>query len=274
MSASWCTPSSSTVRAAATRSVSPSTASSGASRPTWVIHCAGVLEREAAALGERVDHRVEAAGGGAREQAPAGVGDGDVGEPADADVEHGALGLRPPASARTMPKADRSMPSSLRPASRGGGDQLARPSRGGRRRRRRACAAGRRRLDRAERLPVEDRLVHRHRDVVGRLHLDGGGERLLVVERRQVERADDDPLVGDAEPDPVGEPVARRRSAFSASARAGTSATSPSRRTPGRSGATAPRLSDSDPLTVTSAAAMWPGSSSRPTTRPGRRNAS
>jgi shikimate kinase len=29
---------------------------------------------------------------------------------------------------------------------------------------------------------------------------------------------------------------------------------------------TAPRLSDSDPLTVTSAAAMWPGSRSRPTT--------
>ena len=52
---------------------------------------------------------------------------------------------------------------------------------------------------------------------------------------------------------------------FSASASAGTSATSPSRRTPGRRGATAPRLSDSDPLTVTSAAAMWPGSRSRPT---------
>src|SRR5262245_32430448 len=52
---------------------------------------------------------------------------------------------------------------------------------------------------------------------------------------------------------------------LSASARAGTSATSPSRRTPGRRGATAPRLSDSDPLAVTSAAAMWPGSRSRPT---------
>ena len=51
----------------------------------------------------------------------------------------------------------------------------------------------------AERLPVEDGLVHRHRDVVGRLHPDGGGERLLVLQRRQVERADDDPLVGDTE---------------------------------------------------------------------------
>src|SRR4051794_20108038 len=52
---------------------------------------------------------------------------------------------------------------------------------------------------------------------------------------------------------------------FSASARAGTSATSPSRRMPGRRGATAPRLRDTEPLAVTSAAAMWPGSRSRPT---------
>jgi hypothetical protein len=35
--------------------------------------------------------------------------------------------------------------------------------------------------------------------VVGRLHLDGGGERLLVGQRRQVERAHDDALVGDAQ---------------------------------------------------------------------------
>ena len=78
-----------------------------------------------------------------------------------------------------MPKADRSMPSSSRPASREAATSLSTISR-------RtattttACAAGRR-LDRPERLPVEDRLVHRHRDVVGRLDLDGGGERLLVL---------------------------------------------------------------------------------------------
>src|SRR3954447_726101 len=55
------------------------------------------------------------------------------------------------------------------------------------------------------------------------------------------------------------------KNAFSASARAGTSATSPSRRMPWRRGATAPRVSDTDPLAVTSAAAMCPGSRSRPT---------
>ena len=59
----------------------------------------------------------------------------------------------------------------------------------------------------AERLPVEHGLVHRHRDVIGRLHLDGGGERLLVLERRQVERAHDDPLVGDAQAHARGKPV-------------------------------------------------------------------
>ncbi len=55
--------------------------------------------------------------------------------------------------------------------------------------------------DEAERLEVDDGLLDRHRDVIGRLVLDGGGERLRVVDRRQVERAHDDPLVGDAEPD-------------------------------------------------------------------------
>ena len=106
-----------------------------------------------------------------------------------------------------MPNADRSMPSSLRPASRAAATSLSTISR------RTATTTTRVRgwpagvVDGAERLPVEDRLVHRHRDVVGRLHLDGGGERLLVLERRQVERADDDPLVGDPEPDPVRELV-------------------------------------------------------------------
>src|SRR5262249_40074092 len=41
---------------------------------------------------------------------------------------------------------------------------------------------------------------------------------------------------------------------------------SPSRMTPGPSSATAPRVRVMEPLTLTSAAARWPGSSSRPTT--------
>src|ERR671915_588496 len=52
-----------------------------------VLHpLARVLEREPAALGQRVHHRVEPAGGRAREQAAALVGDRDVREAGDADV--------------------------------------------------------------------------------------------------------------------------------------------------------------------------------------------
>ena len=166
---------------------------------------------QAAALGERVDHRVEAAGGGAREQAAAGVGDGDVGEAGDVDVEHGAASALRSASARTMPNADRSMPSTCRPASRAAPASCSTISRRTATTTTRVRVLAGRRLDGAERLPVEDGLVHRHRDVVGRLHLDGGGERLLVLQRRQVERADDDALVGDAEAHALRAARARRR---------------------------------------------------------------
>ena len=55
------------------------------------------------------------------------------------------------------------------------------------------------RLDDAERLEVEDRLVERHRQLLLGLEADGGGERLVVLDRRQVEHADDDARVGDAD---------------------------------------------------------------------------
>src|SRR3954452_9748883 len=56
------------------------------------------------------------------------------------------------------------------------------------------------------------------------------------------------------------------KSVLMASVRAAGSETSPSRMTPGRKGATAPRVRVMEPLAWTSAAARWPGSSSRPTT--------
>ena len=70
-----------------------------------------------------------------------------------------------------------------------------------------ARARAGRRLDDAERLEVDDGLVHRHRDVVGRLGLDRGGEALRVLDHRQVERAHDDPLVGDAQAHAAGKVV-------------------------------------------------------------------
>jgi hypothetical protein len=100
-----------------------------------------------------------------------------------------------------MPNAERSMPSSL------SGDQPVDDLAANRDDDHAGALLAGRRLDRAERLPVDHGLVHRHRDVIRRLDLDGRGERLVVRERRQVERAHDDPLVGDPEPDPVREPV-------------------------------------------------------------------
>jgi hypothetical protein len=55
------------------------------------------------------------------------------------------------------------------------------------------------RLDAAERLEVEHGVVHRHRDVVRRLGAHELLEQLGIVDRRHVERAHHDPLVGDAE---------------------------------------------------------------------------
>ena len=71
-----------------------------------------------------------------------------------------------------------------------------------------ARAQARRRLHDAERLEVQHGLVHRHRDVVGSGGAHGGGELLRVVDHGgEVERADDDALVGDAEPHPLGQVV-------------------------------------------------------------------
>ena len=71
-------------------------------------------------------------------------------------------------------------------------------------------------VDDAERVVLEHRLLKRHRDVVGRLEADGGADLLRPLERRQIERAHDDALVGDAQADALaelvgGEQVAQRR---------------------------------------------------------------
>ena len=106
-----------------------------------------------------------------------------------------------------MPKADRSMPSiSQAGALDGGGGALDHLAADGDDDDARAQAD--RRVDDAERLEVQHGLVHRHRDVVRSGGADGGGERLRVVEHGvEVERAHDDPLVGDAEPHALGQLV-------------------------------------------------------------------
>ncbi len=52
---------------------------------------------------------------------------------------------------------------------------------------------------------VEHGLVERHRDRVGRLEADGGVALLRVLDARELDHADDDLLVGHAEPDALGE---------------------------------------------------------------------
>ena len=101
------------------------------------------------------------------------------------------------------------MPSSLRPASRDGGDQRSTISR-------RTATTTTRVRGPAGVSTVPSDCKSRIASSIGigmwsGACADGGGERLLVVERRQVERADDDPLVGDAEPDAVRAARARRR---------------------------------------------------------------
>ena len=60
-------------------------------------------------------------------------------------------------------------------------------------------------LDDLERLEVDDRLVDRHRKLVVRVEAHGGLELLRIAQVRQLERPDDDLLVGDADADPLGE---------------------------------------------------------------------
>jgi hypothetical protein len=62
------------------------------------------------------------------------------------------------------------------------------------------------RLDEADRLVVDDRLVDRHRELVLGLELHGRLEVLGVLQRRQVHDADDDARVGDTDPDLAVEP--------------------------------------------------------------------
>ena len=119
----------SVVRAAPTISGSPATSSTGASSPTCVKPLAGVLHRErAVSLGERArGDGLDAAGRRAGEQAgvPREKGDRDVGQAAHVDVEDRlvARGIST-SSARIIAKAERSMPTSLRPGVLGDGGEL------------------------------------------------------------------------------------------------------------------------------------------------------
>ena len=137
----------------------------GRARPTCCSHwraCSSVRPRRSASVWT-IASRPPAAARVNRQ--PLGVGDGDVDEAGDVDVEDGALDLAcRPARGPCRRRRGRCPRAPGRP--RGRRRRAARPSRGGRRRRPRACAGRPAVSTRAERLQVEDGLVHRHRDVV------------------------------------------------------------------------------------------------------------
>ena len=154
----------------------------------------------AGARGDLGDDLVDAAGDHARELAGRPGGDGQVGQAADREVED-ALGVGDVdgRSARIIPKAARSTPSGRSPAWRAASSTRSTMSR------RAATSSTRMRasavdLDDAERVVVEHDALDRHRDLVLRLEADGAVELLGVEDRRQLDLAHDDALVGDADP--------------------------------------------------------------------------
>ena len=123
-----------------------------------------------------------------------------------------------------------------------GGAGGARPCRGGRRRARRAGAGRRAGVDDAERLEVEDRGSSGIGIWSCAWKRTRGLELLAVLDGRQLDEADDDLLVGDADADAlVRGPCCRGRARAGRRVRASASTTSPSRTTPGSSGANAAR---------------------------------
>ena len=85
------------------------------------------------------------------------------------------------------------------------------------------------RVDHAERVEVEDGVVQRHRHLVLGLEAHGGGELLAVGDRRQLERAQDRALVGDADAHALAQPAVAEQLAQRLAERAPRRATSPSR---------------------------------------------
>jgi hypothetical protein len=163
-----------------------------------------VVQRERARLGELDGERLDAAAGGAREEAGGALGDREVREAADREVEHvlvGPAGAVERADHREGREVD-ALGAQAGGADRGdevgdhvapGGDEQE------------PLQAGLGALDDLERLVVDDRLVDRHRQLVGRVEADGRRELLGVAQVGQLQRADDDLLVGDADADPLAE---------------------------------------------------------------------
>ena len=137
---------------------------------------------------------------------PVLVGHRDVGEAGDVDVEDGAALLLLGGERADHAEGGEVDALDLQAGALGGADETVdQLAAGGDDDHAHARAADA--LHQPERDVVEDRLVHRHRDVIGSLGAHGGVELLRVLERREVERAHDDALVRHAQADVLGQVV-------------------------------------------------------------------
>ena len=121
-------------------------------------------------------------------------------------------------------------------------------------------------LDALHRLPVQDRLVQRHRDDVLRLEAHRGVELLAVLDDRKIDRTHGELLVGHADANAPVQAAVVAVQALSAAISASTSWISPSRTMPGSSDTEAARsMAMRPPEMLTWVAWMPTGSMSRPT---------
>ncbi len=166
----------------------------------------GVLERQAAALGELLGHQLGAAGHDAGEAADAVLGQGEVRHAADGRGRARGPRSAGVCSARISAKAERSIPSGRRPAARAAARWRSIMSRRAATSTAR-CARAVGRVDDPERLVLEHGLVERHRDLLLGREAHGRVELLAVGDRRKVDGAHDDALVGHADAHPLGQLV-------------------------------------------------------------------
>ncbi len=175
---------------------------------------ARIDERDPAPLGDLDGHRLQAAADDAGEAAQGALGDRHVGEPADVQVQHAlggdgrpvrrdALGGngRRAAGVEGADQRERGEVDALGAqagVAHGAQQPLDHLALSGDDDHALARAGGR--VEDAERVEVQHGAGERHRHLVLGLGADRGGERLLVVDGRQLQRAQDRALVGETDP--------------------------------------------------------------------------
>ncbi len=168
-----------------------------------------VGQRDRAALRQLTGHRLDTAADHAREAAYGALGDRQVGESVDVQVEH-APGLAFGAIVQRADQGEGGQVHALRREPRASHcrqELFDHVALGGHEHD--ALALAGRRINQAEWVEVEHRIGERHRHLVLGLEAHGRGELLAVGHRRQVERAHHRALIGDAHAHALAETAGR-----------------------------------------------------------------